>query len=172
MDAHERRGHRRPLNCLVDCRRRLDPPLPDGYYGNAVVWPATVSVATDLLGNPLKHAVELVRRAKSEASGEYVRSTIGRRKFPVTRTYEVSEFTRMGFDRVDYGIEGSPPTSYYSVSRDSKGEIMGILVPMCLPEKAMEVFEEELRVMLKGDANLSCEELGDGKSEIFIKSEL
>ncbi|CAA0813490.1 (Z)-3-hexen-1-ol acetyltransferase [Striga hermonthica] len=154
------------VNCIVDCRKRFDPPLPGGYYGNVVVGPPAVSAAGELCSKPLEYAVELVRRAKSEATEEYVRVIAARGRvddFRWVRNFVVSDLTSMGFEKVDYGwgeaVYGGNPVpinlvtsavSSYTVWRNSEGE-RGVLVPMSLPANAMEVFAKELRVMVKGD---------------------
>ncbi|GER27263.1 HXXXD-type acyl-transferase family protein [Striga asiatica] len=164
------------LDCIVNFRKRFNPPLPDGYYGNAFVFPAVVSAAGDLSSKPLDYAVELVRRAKSEATEEYVRSvmdlmvTTGRPGFSLDRTLMVSDLTKMGFEKVDYGwgapvyggnpvpgveefaehgIRGFPGLCFYGAWKNSKGE-KGVMAPMSLPEDAMEVFAKEVKVMVEG----------------------
>ncbi|CAA0825714.1 HXXXD-type acyl-transferase family protein [Striga hermonthica] len=155
------------VDCIVNCRKRFNPPLPDGYYGNAFVFPAAISTAGDLTKNPLDYAVELVRRAKSEATEEYVMSVAdrmvksGRPHFSMVRTLIVSDLTRLGIEKVDYGwghpiyggipipgITGFPGVCFYTPWKNSEGE-MGILVPISLPENAMNVFAKELKVMVK-----------------------
>ncbi|GER27250.1 HXXXD-type acyl-transferase family protein [Striga asiatica] len=180
------RGQVFRLDCIVNCRKRLDPPLPDGYYGNALVWPAAVSAAGDLSDNPLEYAVGLVRRAKSEATEEYVRSVAdrmvksGRPIFSMVRTLIVSDLTGLGFEKVDYGwghpiyggnpvpgIMGFPGVCFYSWWKNSEGE-KGVLVPVYLPASAMEVFAKELKVMIMKGNDLE----GAGQdTKVYIKSD-
>ncbi|GJU59749.1 benzyl alcohol O-benzoyltransferase, partial [Tanacetum coccineum] len=77
---------------------------------------------------PLSHALELVMMAKSNLTQEYMRSIAdlmvikGRPGFTNVRTYAVSDFTRAGFEDIDFGwgkaiyagpargVAGDPPS--------------------------------------------------------------
>ncbi|CAN1246287.1 Benzyl alcohol O-benzoyltransferase [Linum grandiflorum] len=156
------------IMCIVNARGKFDMPLPRGYYGNAFAYPAAVARADDLLRNPLGYALDLVRKAKSDVNEEYMRSvadlmvTSGRRHFTVVRSYVVSDVTRAGFDVVDFGwgkaVYAGPAkggigdlpeaASFYIPFTNKEGE-KGIVVPICLPSEAMEIFVKELEKMLK-----------------------
>ncbi|XXG75462.1 hypothetical protein AAC387_Pa08g0027 [Persea americana] len=166
--------------CIVNARSKFhDPPLPAGYYGNAFAFPAAISAAGKLCRNPLGYALELVRRAKSEFSQEYMQSVAdlmvlkGRPHFPVVRTFVVSDVTRAGFGEADFGwgkaVYGGPAkggtgaipgfTVFYVPFRQ------GIVVPLCLPGTAMERFAAELQTMIS-------EQTTNQDSSKFIKSAL
>ncbi|OWM72286.1 benzyl alcohol O-benzoyltransferase [Punica granatum] len=155
--------------CIVNARAKFNPPLPAGYYGNAFAFPVALATAAKICGNPLGYSLELVRKAKADVNGEYMRSvadlmvTTGRRHFTVVRTYLVSDVTRAGFGEVDFGwgkpVYGGPAkggvgaipgvASFYIPFRNHEGED-GIVVPICLPGPAMERFVEALDHILKG----------------------
>ncbi|KAJ8468134.1 hypothetical protein OPV22_030686 [Ensete ventricosum] len=155
--------------CIVNARGKSDLGLPVGYYGNAFVFPVAVSEAGKLCANPLGYALDLVRKAKSDVTDEYVRSVAdlmvlrGRPHFTVVRSYLVSDVTRAGFGDVDFGwgkaAYGGPAkggvgaipgvASFYIPFRNSKGE-EGIVVPVCLPGPAMEKFTMEMESLIKG----------------------
>lgn len=156
--------------CIVNARSRFDPPLPEGYYGNAFAFPVALTTAEKLTKNPLGYALELVKKTKSDVTEDYMRSVAdlmvlkGRPHFTVVRTYLVSDVTRAGFGDVDFGwgkaVYGGPAkggvgaipgvASFYIPFRNKKGE-NGIVVPVCLPGFAMETFVKELDIMLKGE---------------------
>ncbi|KAJ9559248.1 hypothetical protein OSB04_013862 [Centaurea solstitialis] len=154
---------------LVNARAKFDL-LPKGYYGNGFANPAAISTARDLTTKPLSHALELVSKAKNEVNAEYMKSLAdlmvikGRPYFAVVGTYVISDVTRARFDEVDFGwgkaAYGGParggvvgiPTliTWYIPCINHNGE-SGIVVPVCLPNAAMEIFIEELNKMLMGN---------------------
>ncbi|KAJ9559243.1 hypothetical protein OSB04_013857 [Centaurea solstitialis] len=153
--------------CVVNARAKFDPPLPKGYYGNSFAFPVAIAAARDLTTKPLSHALEQVMKAKNVVNAEYMRSLAnlmvvrGRPHFVVVRSYVVSDLTRIGFNEVDFGWGkaaysgpakggvGAIPgvISFHIRSINQKGE-SGIVVPICLPNAAMEIFVEELNNML------------------------
>ncbi|KAL0430580.1 UNVERIFIED_CONTAM: Benzyl alcohol O-benzoyltransferase [Sesamum radiatum] len=174
--------------CIVNSRKRFNPPLPAGYYGNAFAFPVAISTAEKLSKNPLAYALELVRKTKADVTEEYMKSLAdlmvirGRPHFAVVRTYLVSDVTHAGFGDVDFGwgkaAYGGPAkggvgaipgvASFYIPFKNNKGE-NGIVVPICLAANAMEVFVKELEMMLKrDDEDLRAVQSGS----IFIASAL
>ncbi|CAK9165987.1 unnamed protein product [Ilex paraguariensis] len=173
--------------CIVNARAKFDPSLPNGYYGNAFAFPVAISTAEKLCNNPLGYALELVMKAKADVTEEYMRSVAdlmvirGRPHFTVVRTFLVSDVTRAGFGDVDFGwgkaAYGGPAkggvgaipgvASFYIPFTNSKGE-NGIVVPICLPAPAMEIFVKELERMLKDDQNVTH----NRKTSSFITSAL
>ncbi|RDY09997.1 Benzyl alcohol O-benzoyltransferase, partial [Mucuna pruriens] len=153
--------------CIVNARGKFNPPLPNGYYGNAFAFPVAVTTAEKLCENPLGYAVDLVRKAKADVTEEYMRSLAdlmvskGRPHFTVVRSYLVSDVTRAGFGDLDFGwgkpIYGGPAkggvgavpgvASFYIPFKNAKGE-EGLVIPVCLPSEAMDRFVKELDTLL------------------------
>ncbi|CAI9098902.1 OLC1v1035633C1 [Oldenlandia corymbosa var. corymbosa] len=155
----------------VDARPKFDPPLPKGYYGNVLVTPVARTTAGKLTENPLEFAMELVMKAKSEVTEEYMKSNadlivMGGRRPNVEKLsssiFLVADLTRVGFDEVDFGW-GKPVfvglaigdmqeihmvSSNYLPSVNKKGE-KGILVTICLPELAMKKFVQLIEMTVK-----------------------
>ncbi|XP_010941427.3 benzyl alcohol O-benzoyltransferase-like [Elaeis guineensis] len=155
---------------VVNARGRRSPPLPSGYYGNALAFPVASSAAGRLRRSPLGYALEVVKKAKASVTDEYMQSVAdlmvlqGRPHFAMARTYLVSDVTRAGFEAVDFGwgegvyggpasagIGGAGVASFYTWHRNGKGE-EGILVPMCLPGPAMERFQMEMESLTQEPA--------------------
>lgn len=160
------------LHFAVDARRKLGQiTLGDGYYGNVIVVPAAVATAGELRLSPGSRAVELVRGVKGTVDEEYVRSLAdlmeveGRPAMELDRAYCISDLTRAGLDKVDFGW-GEPvyagPTmggsfgfmswTYHVRVRTEKGE-EGVLVPLCFPRRVMDRFKVELHNMITSGAN-------------------
>ncbi|ONK55336.1 uncharacterized protein A4U43_UnF4750 [Asparagus officinalis] len=59
----------------INVRSKMNPPLPEGYYGNVFVYPAIVTTAERLCNGPLSYAVDLVQKAKAKATDGYIKST-------------------------------------------------------------------------------------------------
>ncbi|CAN6811536.1 unnamed protein product [Brassica oleracea] len=158
---------------IVNARPKLkNPTLPRGYYGNAFVFPVAIATARDLAEKPLEFALRLVKEAKASVTEEYMRSladlmvTKGRPKFLADGAYLISDVRN--FADIDLGVWGKPVyggigkagvmdslgSSFYVSAENREGE-RGILVPVCLPEKAMQRFVEELGGVFNGRAVVS-----------------
>ncbi|GFZ08603.1 acetyl CoA:(Z)-3-hexen-1-ol acetyltransferase [Actinidia rufa] len=149
------------ISCIANGRGKHGLCVPRGYYGNVIAYPALVSRAGMISTSPLEYVVEEVKKAKARMTGEYFRSvadlmvTKGRPLYTVAGNYIVSDNTRVGFDTIDFGwgkpvyggpARASPVISFYARFKDNRGED-GTVVLMCLPEAAMERFQEELKKM-------------------------
>ncbi|XP_050888020.1 benzyl alcohol O-benzoyltransferase [Lathyrus oleraceus] len=152
----------------------VDLQLPNGYYGNVIASPAIVTTAGKLIENPLGYALNLVKKSKAKVTKEYMHSLadlIVIKSRPLSTTTElmfiVSDTTRLGFRDVDFGwgkaVYGGPAmdppfpgiASFYIPFTNAKGE-EGFVVPLCLPEQAMERFVIDLDSVLKGNSNQSA----------------
>ena len=151
---------------MVNARAKFNPHLPVGYYGNGFAYPAAVTTAGKLCGNPFVYAVELIKKVKAEVTEEYVHSvadlmvTKGRPLFTTVRSFIVSDVTRFAFREVDFGwgsaVYGGPAkggagaflgVTFFISYQNTKGE-EGVIFPIYLPAKAMKRFAKELGDML------------------------
>ncbi|KAH9327613.1 hypothetical protein KI387_007791, partial [Taxus chinensis] len=55
----------------VDFCSRLQPPLPQGYYGNANILAYTDTTSTDLINNALSFSTKLVHDAKAKVNEKF-----------------------------------------------------------------------------------------------------
>ncbi|CAN6206715.1 unnamed protein product [Urochloa humidicola] len=152
------------LSFIVNARGRAEIPLPEGFYGNAFAYSVAAATAGELTGRELGYALELVKKAKSAVTYDYLLSVAdlmvlhGRPLFALSRTYIVSDVSHAGFKSVDFGwgeaVYGGPAkggegpvlgvTNYFSRAKNGKGE-EGTVVPICLPRDAMEKFQLEIQ---------------------------
>ncbi|KAK8261493.1 hypothetical protein V6Z11_D13G191800 [Gossypium hirsutum] len=127
--------------CIVNARSKFDPPLPLGYYGNALGYPAVETTAAKLCQNPLEYAIKLVKEAKGKVTEE------GRPNVNTVRSLIVSDLSRARFREVDFGWGKA---DFYIPSKNKEGK-EGITVPVCLPAPLMDSFVKEINRMLKDD---------------------
>ncbi|KAL2481108.1 Spermidine hydroxycinnamoyl transferase [Abeliophyllum distichum] len=62
------------LHIPVDYRKRMQPPLPKGYFGNANLLQAATTTSGELLSKPLAYASSKIREAIEKVTDEFVRS--------------------------------------------------------------------------------------------------
>uniref|UniRef100_A0ACD6A1B5 Uncharacterized protein n=1 Tax=Avena sativa TaxID=4498 RepID=A0ACD6A1B5_AVESA len=154
------------LSFTVNARGRAGVPLPEGFYGNAFAHSVAATTAGELCAGGLGHALELVKKAKSGLTYDYLLSVAdlmvlrGRPLFTLLRTFIVSDVRHVGFNTLDFGWgepifagpakcgEGPFPgvTAYFTMTKTAKGE-EGIAVPICLPEDAMEKFQLHMEAL-------------------------
>ncbi|EOA29556.1 hypothetical protein CARUB_v10015907mg [Capsella rubella] len=74
--ACKARGHSREqptaLGICIDTRRRMQPPLPRGYFGNATLDVVAASTSGELISNELGFAASLISKAIKNVTNEYV----------------------------------------------------------------------------------------------------
>ncbi|CAN6202272.1 unnamed protein product [Urochloa humidicola] len=63
------------LYSMIDMRARLAPPLPPGYFGNAVVRTSVSATAGEVVSNPVGHAARRALAATSQGD-DYARSLV------------------------------------------------------------------------------------------------
>lgn len=64
------------LGLCVDTRKRMQPGLPKGYFGNAIVDVIASGQSGELLSQPLSYAASKIRAAVLQVTKEYVHSAI------------------------------------------------------------------------------------------------
>ncbi|CAI9784699.1 unnamed protein product [Fraxinus pennsylvanica] len=146
------------LSICINVRGKPGLNVPTGYYGNAFVYPAAVSTARNLCTAPLSYAVQLIQNAKAQMSEEYIKSVADlmvikkRPKYATVWNFIVSDITRLGFEKVDFGwgnavyggiASATSNISFYTNFKNSMGED-GVVVSICLPPLAVEKFKYEL----------------------------
>ncbi|KAI9079769.1 hypothetical protein K1719_038390 [Acacia pycnantha] len=137
----------------VDGRSRFVPPIPEGYFGNAIVLTNSLCEAGELLRNPLSFTVGLVQKAIDMVTDRYMRSAIDyfevtRARPSLTATLLITTWARLSFHITDFGW-GQPlcsgpvtlPEKEVVVFLSHGDERKNINVLLGLPASAMEIFE-------------------------------
>ncbi|CAO1940778.1 unnamed protein product [Urochloa humidicola] len=145
-------SRRSKLLFAVDGRPRFSPPLPAGYFGNAIVLTTASCAAGELAAAPAA-AVRLVRGAVEAVTDAYMRSAVD--YFEVTRarpslasTLVITAWSRLPFRAADFGW--GPPAAYGPAALPEKEVALflscgeergGVRVLLGLPEAAMAEFQ-------------------------------
>lgn len=165
--------------CLtVGVRHLLDPPLPEGYYGNAIVGSNVVLTVKELNETPLSEVVKLIKESKKlPSNNEYIKNTINmletirQRKIRIEGTCAsvvLTDWRQLSLlEEVDFGWKGSVnilpvpwnmlgyvdlclflPPS--NLDPSMKG---GVRVFVSLPKASMPKFREEMEALklMRGD---------------------
>lgn len=137
----------------VDGRSRFVPPIPEGYFGNAMVLTNSLCEAGELLTNPLSFTVGLVQQAIDMVTDRYMRSAIDyfettRARPSLAATLLITTWTRLSFHTTDFGW-GQPlcsgpvtlPEKEVILFLSHGEERKNVNVLLGLPASAMEIFE-------------------------------
>ncbi|XP_062199402.1 hydroxycinnamoyltransferase 4-like [Phragmites australis] len=146
------------LYTMVDMRARLSPPLPEAYFGNAVVRTSVSARVGDLLGGPLGFAARRLRAATGHGD-EYARSLVDyleaadmgalpRGRLPSTDLRVISWLGMPSHD-ADFGWGEpallAPALMYYTgfvYLLSCPGKDGGVAVAVALEPERMERFKE------------------------------
>ncbi|XP_059459517.1 spermidine hydroxycinnamoyl transferase-like [Corylus avellana] len=146
----------------VDLRNRMNPPLPQGYLGNAILDVIARSHAGELMNKPLGYASRRIRQAINKVTDTYVKSTIEflRNQHDLTR-FQAIEGPLIGNPNVEvvswltlpiYGIDfGWGKESYMGLgAHDCDGDSIvlqnpigdgSLMVLLCLQVAHMDAFK-------------------------------
>ncbi|KAB1222673.1 Omega-hydroxypalmitate O-feruloyl transferase [Morella rubra] len=142
----------------VDGRSRSEPPIPKGYFGNAVIVTNSTCSASHLLENPLSFAVGLVQKAISKATDSSMRAAID--YFEIARAWPsrtavllVTAWSKLSFHCADFGW--GEPIFHGPVDFPERETIIfvshgkqrkSIHTRLGLPDSAMKIYEELTRI--------------------------
>eukprot|EP01018_Ginkgo_biloba_P004927 Gb_26893 [translate_table: standard] len=139
---------------------------PEGYYGNGFVGTCALSTAQDLVNGSIIHTVKAIRKSKlAILNDRYLRSSIDLLEMnrykeidmraPDRETLIVSDWTRLGFDEVDFGWgeaanacplrwNGLAHANTFLFLRPPKSKD-GVKMLVCLPKVAIKAFGMEIQ---------------------------
>ncbi|CAN1242244.1 Omega-hydroxypalmitate O-feruloyl transferase [Linum perenne] len=137
----------------VDGRARFVPPIPQGYFGNAIVLTNSLCNAGEIVENDLSFAVKQVQEAVKMVDDGYMRSAIDyfettRARPSLAATLLITTWSRLSFHTTDFGW--GEPTVSGPVALPEKEVILflshgkerkSVNVLLGLPSSAMKTFE-------------------------------
>lgn len=142
------------IRISVDGRRRIEPRIPDEFFGNIVLWAFPTSKVKDLLDEPLHYATKIIHDAITKVDDKYFKSFIDfandekvitrqdlvpsadMKKDSLCPNLEVDSWLRFPFYDLDFGT-GCPfvfMPSYYPT------EGMMFLVPSFIGDGSIDAF--------------------------------
>ncbi|KAI9200962.1 hypothetical protein LWI28_015774 [Acer negundo] len=136
----------------VNVRKKLDPEIPQGYYGNGFVLGCAQTSARDLVSSTnLYSGIKLVQQAKSRLTDDYVRSMIDLLEDKTVKTdlsasLVISQWSKLGLEELDFGegkaVHMGPVTSdIYCLFLPVVGCFDSVTVLVSMPESVVEKFE-------------------------------
>ncbi|KAH7437709.1 hypothetical protein KP509_05G085100 [Ceratopteris richardii] len=144
----------------VDIRSRVEPPLPKGYMGNAMVFAHLLETAEELKKLSFPALVKKVQDAIADVTDKFVKSVIDyieatRARPTLAGTLLVSSWSRLAFYVTDFGW-GEPtqsgsvtlPEKEVAFFRSQGKDQKSIDVVLGLPARAMEIFDQLVQPVL------------------------
>nr|QDM39175.1 BAHD acyltransferase-like 09 [Taxus x media] len=153
----------------MDLRKLFNPPLPNGYYGNAIGTAYAMDNVQDLLNGSLLRAIMIIKKAKADLKDNYSRSRVvtNPNSLDVNKKSNnilaLSDWRRLGFYEADFGWGG--PLNVSSLQRLENGLPMfstflyllpprnksdGIkLLLSCMPPTTLKSFKIVMEAMIE-----------------------
>lgn len=149
----------------VNVRKRLQPQLPSGFYGNGFVPGCAEGTAGELVSSNPRVAVELVQSAKARLDDDYVRSMVdfleyNRAQPDLSSTLVISQWSKLGLEDIDFG-EGGPlhvgplASEIYCLFLPVIGDLHAFTVLLSVPERVASKFEYHMK-NLWGEQREDC----------------
>ncbi|XP_028771002.1 acyl transferase 4-like [Neltuma alba] len=130
---------------FANCRQLLNPPLPEGFYGNCF-FPVTITIPSEsLTQRSIIEVIKLIQEAKARLPAEFGKYLKGEHRkdgedpFAPPLTYTtlfISEWGRLGFNEVDY--QWGPPVHVVPIQGSSIIPV-GIVGSLPLPRKGIRL---------------------------------
>ncbi|XP_059636858.1 alcohol acyltransferase 9 [Cornus florida] len=156
----------------VNVRQRLEPQIPQGYYGNGFVLGCAEATVNEVVTANLHKGVKLVQHAKSSLSDDYVKSIVDLLedktvKPDLSASLVISQWSKLGLEDLDFG-EGKPlhmgplTSDIYCLFLPVIGDIDAVRVLVSVPESMVNKFEYYMKDFTineeKGEINGHCGE--------------
>lgn len=135
----------------VNVRKRLQPQLPPGFFGNGFVLACAETTVKELSESSLLYAVKLVQKAKASLTNEYIRSLINYLDDKTARpdlvaSLVISQWSRLELTEVDFGW-GKPlhvgplGSDIYCLFLPFDGQLDAVNVLLSVPRAIIDKYE-------------------------------
>lgn len=139
----------------VNVRKRLQPQLPPGFFGNGFVLACAETTVKELSESSLSYAVKLVQKAKASLTNEYIRSLINylddkSARPDLVATLVISQWSRLDLTEVDFGW-GKPlhvgplGSDIYCLFLPFDGQLDAVNVLLSVPRAIIDKYEFYMR---------------------------
>lgn len=147
----------------VNIRKKLNPEIPQGFYGNGFVLGCAQANAKDFVSANLHHVVRLVQQAKSALNDDWIRSMVDLLEDKTVKTdlstsLVISQWSKLGLEDLDFG-EGQPlhmgplTSDIYCLFLPVIGDSDAVRVLVSMPEGIVEKFEFYMKEFLDKEDN-------------------
>ncbi|WOL09016.1 hypothetical protein Cni_G17769 [Canna indica] len=152
----------------MSVRKKLEPELPNGYFGNGFIMACAETSVEELISSNSNCAIfKSLQEAKNRVDDGYVRSMIDlleerRVKPDMSSTLVISPLTKVGFEELDFG-EGKPLHMGYLVSEiyclllPVVGDLNAFTMLMSVPQGIAERFHQYCTEDLDDAKNVDAE---------------
>jgi len=139
----------------VNVRKRVQPQLPPGFFGNGFVLACAETTVKELTESSLSYAVKLVQKAKATLTDQYIRSIINYLDDKTARpdlvaSLVISQWSRLELTEVDFGW-GKPlhvgplGSDIYCLFLPLHGQLDAVNVLLSVPPTIIDKYEYYMR---------------------------
>lgn len=139
----------------VNVRKRLQPQLPEGFFGNGFVLACAETTVKELSESSLSYAVKLVQKAKASLTNEYIRSIVNylddkSARPDLVASLVISQWSRLELTEVDFGW-GKPlhvgplGSDIYCLFLPCDGQLDAVNVLLSVPRTIIDKYEYYMR---------------------------
>lgn len=148
----------------MNVRKRVNPEIPRGYYGNGFVLACAEATVKELVNTNMRSGVKLVQQAKSSLSDDYVKSIVdllgdNTVKTDLSASLVISQWSKLGLEDLDFG-EGKPlhmgplTSDIYCLFLPVNGDFDAVRVLVSMPECSVSKFEYYMNYFPEREDNL------------------
>lgn len=159
----------------VNIRKKLNPEITEGFYGNGFVLGCAETTVKELVDANLNRGVKLVQQAKSSLTNDYIMSIVDSLedksvKPDLSTSLLISQWSKLGLEEVDFGegkaLHMGPLTSdVYCLFLPVIGDSDAVRVLVSMPENVVESFDYNMKEFCHNGNATMCE---GGENQVLM----